>query len=130
MTIGSDIKTLRAEYGLTQVQLAKILGVSAQTIYYWEGDQFQPAPHHLQNLAQMWNAQFDGTHREQIVRWINARLATPDATTPSQTAVGAGSALLAAAAAIGVGLLLGSALAADKKPKQTRRTRRTRRKSG
>jgi transcriptional regulator with XRE-family HTH domain len=117
MTIGSEIKLLRGDYGLTQAQLAKVLGVTAQSVYYWERDEFQPAPHHLQDLAQMWNARFDPRHKGQIERWLNERLAIPDAATPPKVAAG-GSALIAAAAAIGLGLLLGAALAESDKPKR------------
>lgn len=126
MTVGSEIKLLRADYGLTQDQLAKILGVTAQAVYYWERDEYQPAPHHLQNLAQMWNARFDSQHRDLIERWLSERLAAPEAISAPKSTTN-GSALIAAAGAFGLGLLLGAVFAEGDKPK--RRPSKKKRKS-
>ena len=42
MTIGKNIAELRKSSGMTQEQLAEILGVSSQTVSKWENDTTMP----------------------------------------------------------------------------------------
>lgn len=51
LTQGQRIKNLRKERKLTQVQVAKALGVSDVTIGYWERDLNEPGGKSLSNLA-------------------------------------------------------------------------------
>ena len=117
MTIGSEIRQLRENYDLTQSQLGTVLGVTAQAVYYWERDEFRPAAHQLESLAQMWNAMVDPTHRQLVDAWIRQRLANEPLPATTKAVVG-GSALVAAAAAVGLGLLLFTALTDSEKPKR------------
>lgn len=43
MTIGQKIKKLRTDAGITQIELAKRIGVSFNTVYVWERDAFEPS---------------------------------------------------------------------------------------
>ena len=51
MSIGERIVQLRNDKGVSQGQLAQILGVSRQAISKWENDQSSPDPLHLIKLA-------------------------------------------------------------------------------
>ena len=51
MSIGERIVQLRNDKGVSQGQLAQILGVSRQTISKWENDQSSPDTLHLIKLA-------------------------------------------------------------------------------
>ena len=51
MTIGERIKELRKQHQISQVQLAKALGVSRQAVSKWENDQTEPDTLNLIRLA-------------------------------------------------------------------------------
>lgn len=53
MSIGYNIKRLREQEGLTQEELAKVLGVTAPTISYWESDKKIPRMGVLQRMADL-----------------------------------------------------------------------------
>jgi DNA-binding transcriptional regulator YiaG len=41
--LGQEIRKLRLERGLKQVELAKVLGVNEDTVRNWEGERTAPA---------------------------------------------------------------------------------------
>ena len=49
--IGERIKEARNRVGLTQKQVAGIVGVSEQTVRYWEMGRSKPSPEYLVELA-------------------------------------------------------------------------------
>lgn len=51
MTIGERIKELRKQHQISQIQLAKALGVSRQAVSKWENDQTEPDTLNLIRLA-------------------------------------------------------------------------------
>lgn len=51
MSIGSNIKRLREQYGLNQVQLASIAGVSDKAVSSWENDLKTPRMGAIQKIA-------------------------------------------------------------------------------
>jgi transcriptional regulator with XRE-family HTH domain len=42
MSNGANLKKLRGELGMSQQALSNLLGVSLQTVWRWENDQFDP----------------------------------------------------------------------------------------
>lgn len=52
-TFGAKLQRLRLKRGLSQVDAAKKLGVSAVAISLWESDQSRPRPHRLADLARL-----------------------------------------------------------------------------
>lgn len=57
--LNEKIKKLRLSYRLTQVELAKELGVSKQCVSNWENDNIQPSVEMLIRLAQFFNVGTD-----------------------------------------------------------------------
>ncbi len=51
MSVGSVLKQLRQNRGLSASQLAKMVGVRHSTVLYWEEDRYHPRPRHLAKLA-------------------------------------------------------------------------------
>ncbi len=51
MTIGQNIKRLRLQYGLSQTELGKIVGVSDKAVSTWENDVSEPKIKTIQILA-------------------------------------------------------------------------------
>lgn len=51
-TLGSRIKRLRTNRGMTMLGLAKRVGVSKPTLWKWEGDQVRPRHETMQKLAE------------------------------------------------------------------------------
>ena len=49
--IGDRIREARNKLGLTQVQLAKQVEVSSQTVWAWEAGRVKPTHEHLEELA-------------------------------------------------------------------------------
>ena len=49
--IGDRIREARTKLGLTQAQLARQVGVSAQTVWVWEAGRAKPTHDHLEELA-------------------------------------------------------------------------------
>lgn len=56
---GKILKELRGEQGLTQVQLAKAIGVSQGTIYFWENGINEPTSFYVVALADFFNVSTD-----------------------------------------------------------------------
>lgn len=57
--LGSRIKELRIERGLTQPQLAKMVGVTNAVISFWENDVNEPKASYIKKLAQCFNVTCD-----------------------------------------------------------------------
>ena len=53
MSIGTNIKRLREEHGLTQEQLAEKLGVTYQAVSSWEREEYKPDTDKLVKLAEV-----------------------------------------------------------------------------
>ena len=49
--IGARIRDARTKAGLTQRRLSELLGVSPQTVWYWESGRMRPAHERLVELA-------------------------------------------------------------------------------
>ena len=58
-TIGSIIKELRKEKGLTQPELANLLGVSKGIISLWENDINEPKASYIKKMAAVFNVSAD-----------------------------------------------------------------------
>lgn len=54
-----NLKSLRIERNLTQVDLAKIIGVSQATIYFWESGTNEPTLSYLIKLANYFEITID-----------------------------------------------------------------------
>lgn len=72
-----EIKKLRAAYGMTQSAFSSALGVSCQTVYYWESGRLNPSSHQkivLHRLARMSKNRrgflraFDAMDKSQFMR--------------------------------------------------------------
>ncbi len=59
MTIGNRIKELRLEKCLSQMQLAKQIGVSQKAIDYWERDVNEPKARFIASLVQVFDISYD-----------------------------------------------------------------------
>ena len=59
MNIGEKIKELRAEKGLSQMQLAKTIGVSQKAIDYWERNINEPKASYIISLVKTFSVSFD-----------------------------------------------------------------------
>lgn len=57
--LSASIKQLRISRGLNQVELAKKLSVTKQTISNWENDNIQPSIDMLERLADFFNVSTD-----------------------------------------------------------------------
>ena len=55
--IGLEIKKLREALGLTQAQLAQLIGVHHLTVWKWENGQSVPTPHQQMLLSTFGKAQ-------------------------------------------------------------------------
>ena len=55
MSIGTNIRSLREERGLTQEQLADKLGVTFQSVSYWERDEYKPDIDKIIKLAEVFD---------------------------------------------------------------------------
>lgn len=62
-----NLKTLRIERNLTQVDLAKIVGVSQATIYFWESGTNEPTLSYLIKLANFFEITLDDLIGETII---------------------------------------------------------------
>lgn len=56
---GINIKELRKEKGLTQTQLAKIIGVTQGAIYFWEKEINEPTVGYIIKLAEFFQVSTD-----------------------------------------------------------------------
>ena len=59
MKIGTKIKELRIEKGLSQMQLAKAIGVSQKAIDYWERQVNEPKASYIIALVRVFEISFD-----------------------------------------------------------------------
>ena len=59
MKIGEKIKELRIEYNLSQMQLAKQIGVSQKAIDYWERNVNEPKASYIIELVKVFGITFD-----------------------------------------------------------------------
>ena len=49
-----DIRALRASYCLTREELAKAIGVTKQTLYFWEKGTYKPSRYDAVVLRELW----------------------------------------------------------------------------
>jgi WD40 repeat protein/transcriptional regulator with XRE-family HTH domain len=68
---GQQILALRTKSNLTQSGLAKLLGVSRNTVAGWESGTYYPSPQHLTHLIQL-GLQYGAFHRGQEAEEIRA----------------------------------------------------------
>lgn len=59
MKLGEKIKELRIERNLSQMQLAKMIGVSQKAIDYWERNVNEPKASYIISLVRLFNISFD-----------------------------------------------------------------------
>lgn len=59
MKIGEKIKELRIERNLSQMQLAKMIGVSQKAIDYWERNVNEPKASYIISLVRVFNISYD-----------------------------------------------------------------------
>ena len=59
MKIGERIKELRIEHNLSQMQLAKSIGVSQKAIDYWERNVNEPKASYIIALVHTFDISFD-----------------------------------------------------------------------
>ena len=59
MKIGDKIKELRIEHALSQMQLAKMIGVSQKAIDYWERNVNEPKASYIIALVAAFELSFD-----------------------------------------------------------------------
>lgn len=57
--LGEKIKELRTEKGMSQMQLAKAIGVSQKAIDYWERSVNEPKASYIIALVKVFNISFD-----------------------------------------------------------------------
>lgn len=65
MSIGKNIRRLRAERKLTQEQLAEALGVSFQAVSSWERDEYKPETDNLLRLAEVFDVSVSAVAEEK-----------------------------------------------------------------
>ena len=59
MKIGDKIKELRIEKSLSQMQLAKLIGVSQKAIDYWERSVNEPKASYIMALVKVFEITYD-----------------------------------------------------------------------
>jgi transcriptional regulator with XRE-family HTH domain len=59
MKLGERIKELRIEQGLSQMQLAKIVGASQKAVDYWERNVNEPKASYIIALVKTFDISFD-----------------------------------------------------------------------
>lgn len=59
LAFGQILKELRAEKGLTQTEIAKEIGVSQGTIYFWENSINEPTASYLVRLSKFFKVSVD-----------------------------------------------------------------------
>lgn len=73
MMLSEQIKNLRLAHHLTQVDLAKELNVTKQTVSNWENDNIQPSIDMLVKLADFFGVTTDYMLDREILTSINAK---------------------------------------------------------
>jgi transcriptional regulator with XRE-family HTH domain len=97
------ITRIRNAYGLTQQDFARALGVSTQTIWYWEKGRFKPNRFDLVVLTQMEAAIGNLPYQDRVRNALHeAQVLPPDQRAAEGTKLGD----LIAAGAIAVGLVV------------------------
>lgn len=69
---GKDIKNLRLLYGITQEQLARVMNISPQTIYYWESEASRPTRYDIAVLRRLQEMHRNRADRERAMRALQA----------------------------------------------------------
>jgi len=65
MSLGKNIKELRKKEGLTQAELAEMLGINTnESISRWENDLHRPSTKILEKLTFIFNTDFNSLFRE------------------------------------------------------------------
>ena len=59
MSIGEKIKELRIEHGLSQMQFAKIVGVSQKAVDYWERGVNEPKASYIIAMVKAFEISYD-----------------------------------------------------------------------
>lgn len=59
MKIGNKIKELRLEKGLSQLNLAKLIGVSQKAVDFWERNVNEPKSSYIIALVKIFEISFD-----------------------------------------------------------------------
>lgn len=59
MKLGAKIKEFRNELGISQLQLAKEIGVSQKAIDYWERNVNEPKASYIVALVKFFNVSYD-----------------------------------------------------------------------
>ena len=59
ISIGTRIKELRTERGLSQMQLGKLIGVSQKAVDYWERSVNEPKSSYIIALVKVFDISFD-----------------------------------------------------------------------
>lgn len=66
----SEIKAIRAIYSLSRYDLAQILGVNKQTIYFWETSRTKPLTIYLVVLQKFWDTIQNDKKRDKVEKAI------------------------------------------------------------
>lgn len=73
-----DIRYLRTEcYGLTREEFANALGVTAQTIYFWEKGTYFPSRYDLVVLYRLWEMYQNPFYREKAKQALKQAATLP-----------------------------------------------------
>lgn len=104
-----QIKMLRQTYGLTREEFAKALGVSAQTIYFWENGTHAPSRYDSVVLYRLWEMSFSPATREEARQALRKAIDLPNSPpfqkhTDSSDVLGA--AIVGGLIGFGLGVLL------------------------
>lgn len=78
MEVGKAIRSLRAESGMSQEELAEKVFVSRQTISNWENDKFYPDVQSLSLIADVFGTSIDNLVKGDLPM-IDAKVAEEDA---------------------------------------------------
>ena len=66
MVIGKNIKYLRRQKGITQLQLADYLGITAQAVSKWENGHSAPDVYLLPRIAEFFSVSIDTLMRSEL----------------------------------------------------------------
>ena len=65
--LGEKIKELRIEKGLTQMQLAKLIGSSQKAIDYWERSVNEPKASYIVAIVKVFGISFDEFFENTVI---------------------------------------------------------------
>lgn len=60
----NDIKAIRAAYGIKREDFAKSIGVTKQTLYFWEHGTYYPSRYDVVMLHKLWSMLQNSRQRE------------------------------------------------------------------